>query len=69
MIVNTIMMRENLVYTNLGCFYLWLFDGQPTGIHKAQIGDGEQAYLQLNKLTEDVTPNWEGVSEGWEEVT
>jgi hypothetical protein len=45
MMVNTIMMRENLVYTNLGCFYLWLVYGQLAGIHKAQIGDGEQAYL------------------------
>ena len=45
MVVNTIMMRENLMYTNLGCFYLWLVYGQLAGIQETQIGDGEQAYL------------------------
>jgi len=69
MMVNTVIMRENLVYTNWGCFYLWLVYGQLAGIYKAQIGDEEQACLWVYKLAEDVTLNWEDVGEGWEGIT
>ena len=69
MMPSTVMLRETIAYTNWGCLYLWLVYDQLAGMHKAPIGEEEQAYEWVYRLAENITITWEDEGDGWDGPT